>query len=75
MVILVAGRDELVPKEHGDVLKARCKALGLNARRQVIDYSLHTEIMFRMEGRKAIVEAIHLATSSEETLLPEKVQD
>ncbi|KAE8451107.1 hypothetical protein EG329_004779 [Mollisiaceae sp. DMI_Dod_QoI] len=58
VLILEASKDELVPKEHGDILEKRCFELGLNVRKKVIGGALHTEIMARPEGRLAVVEAI-----------------
>lgn len=59
VLILEAGKDELVPKEHSDALEIRCKELGLDIRKLVIGNSLHTEIMARPKGRIAVVEAIY----------------
>jgi acetyl esterase/lipase len=59
VLILEAGNDELVPREHGNALEMRCEELGLDVRKQVISNSLHTEIMVRPEGRIAVVEAIY----------------
>jgi uncharacterized protein len=58
VVIIEAGKDELVPKSHGDRLEKRCIDLGLNIRRHVIRGALHTEIMSRPEGRIIAAEAI-----------------
>jgi len=58
VLILEAGKDELVPKEHGATLEARCKELGVSVRRQTVDNSLHTEAMVRPGGRMAVVEAV-----------------
>ncbi|KAJ5037198.1 uncharacterized protein L3040_007378 [Drepanopeziza brunnea f. sp. 'multigermtubi'] len=57
-LILEAGKDELVPIEHGDVLLKRCFELGLQVEKKVIGGSLHTEIIVRPEGRLVVVEAI-----------------
>lgn len=58
VLILEAGKDELVPKEHGDALEQRCIELGLDVNRQVVSNALHTEVMVRPQGRMAVVEAI-----------------
>jgi acetyl esterase/lipase len=58
VLILEAGRDELVPKEHGDALEARCNELRLDAKRQAISGALHTEVLVRSGGSKAVAEAI-----------------
>lgn len=58
ILILEAERDELVPRQHGDVLEARCKELDLVVKRKIVGNALHTEVMSRSEGRMAVVEAI-----------------
>lgn len=58
ILILQAGKDELVPKEHGDALQRRCLELNLDVQKKVIGSSLHTEVMVRLEGRMAVVEAV-----------------
>jgi len=59
--ILQAGKDELVPKEHGDTLQRRCLELNLDIQKKIISGSLHTEVMVRHEGRMAVVEAVEAA--------------
>ena len=58
VVLLEAGKDELVPKEHGTVLEKRCEKLGLDVEKKVISGALHTEVMVRPKGRMAVVEAV-----------------
>lgn len=58
VLILEAGRDELVPRQHGDVLEARCKEMGIDVERKIVGNALHTEVLSRREGRMAVVEAI-----------------
>jgi len=58
IVILVAGRDELVPSSHSDMLESRCVDLGLRTRKQVIASAYHTEVLVRPGGRLAAVNAI-----------------
>lgn len=58
ILILQAGKDELVPKEHGDALQRRCLELNLEVQKKIISGSLHTEVMVRHEGRMSIVEAV-----------------
>jgi acetyl esterase/lipase len=58
VLILEAGKDELVPNAHGDILEKRCIDLGLEVEKRVIHGALHTEIMARSEGRLAVVAAI-----------------
>ncbi|KUJ08833.1 alpha/beta-hydrolase [Mollisia scopiformis] len=54
ILILEAGRDELVPKEHATALERRCLEVGLGVKRRVISNALHTEVMARSEGRLAV---------------------
>ena len=58
VVLLEAGKDELVPKQHGTALEKRCVELGLDVEKKVINGALHTEVMVRPEGRLAVVEAV-----------------
>jgi fermentation-respiration switch protein FrsA (DUF1100 family) len=61
ILIIQAGKDELVPKEHGDTLQRRCLVLNLDVQKKIISGSLHTEVMVRHEGRMAVVEAVEAA--------------
>jgi hypothetical protein len=58
VLILEAGKDELVPSSHGDMLERRCLDLGLDVKRKVIGGALHTEVMVRPEGRLAVADSI-----------------
>jgi acetyl esterase/lipase len=58
VLILEAGKDELVPSSHGEMLERRCRELGLNAKKKVVGNALHTEVMVRQEGVLAVVETI-----------------
>jgi fermentation-respiration switch protein FrsA (DUF1100 family) len=58
VLILEAGKDELVPREHGVMLEQGCIELGLDISRQVVSNALHTEVMVRSQGTLAVVEAI-----------------
>ncbi|CAL3973826.1 unnamed protein product, partial [Diplocarpon coronariae] len=58
VVIIEAGKDELVPGEHGLVLERRCRELGLRADRMIVPGALHTGVLAREEGRSAVVWAI-----------------
>lgn len=62
ILILEAGKDELVPKLHGALLEKRCIDLGLQVRKKIVGGALHTEVMVRPEGRLAVVEAIEEAS-------------
>jgi acetyl esterase/lipase len=54
VVIVEAGKDELVPKSHGPLLEKRCIELGLDVQRFVVPGSLHTEVMTRPSGRAVL---------------------
>jgi fermentation-respiration switch protein FrsA (DUF1100 family) len=58
IMILEAGKDELVPATHGDMLEKRCNELGLEVKKKVISNALHTEVLVRSEGRLAVAQAI-----------------
>jgi len=58
VVILAAGRDELVPSSQSDMLETRCVDLGLSTKKHVIASAYHTEVLVRPGGRFAAVEAI-----------------
>ncbi|KAI9719386.1 MAG: hypothetical protein M1812_003457 [Candelaria pacifica] len=55
VLILQAGQDELVPREHGFELEALCKEIGITVERKEITGALHTEVMARSEGQAAVV--------------------
>lgn len=58
VVILQAGKDELVSRYHGEALEKRCAGLGVYVERQVIQAAFHTEILSHVEGRLAVVTAV-----------------
>lgn len=53
-------KDELVPREHGEVLEKLCREDNLPVVRRVIRNCLHiyTDVMLRAEGRLTVIEAI-----------------
>jgi uncharacterized protein len=59
IIILEAGRDELVPANHGKQLYQRCLDLGLKAQSVMVRTAYHEEVMVRSEGRKAVADFIH----------------
>lgn len=61
ILILQAGKDELVPSSHGDMLEERCIDLGLEVRKHVVSGALHTEAIARPEGRLAVANDIRMA--------------
>lgn len=58
ILILQAGKDELVPESHGSLLEKRCLELELEVRREVIQSALHNEVLVRGGGSTIIAEAI-----------------
>ena len=58
ILILEAGKDELVPSSHGDILERRCMEVGLSVKRKAIGSALHNEVLVRPGGRNAVVEAV-----------------
>lgn len=56
LMIMPAGKDELVPAAQSDRLHALCLELGLNVARKDIPGAFHQDVMFRSEGRKAVVD-------------------
>ncbi|MCJ1229917.1 hypothetical protein MMC12_006588 [Toensbergia leucococca] len=54
ILILQAGKDELVPPEHGVELNDLCKELGMDVQRREISGALHTEIVAKKVGRESI---------------------
>ncbi|EQL02789.1 alpha/beta-hydrolase [Ophiocordyceps sinensis CO18] len=61
--IVEAAKDELVPREHGTILRRRCQDLGLVAERFTIRGALHNDVMVRRDGKQAIAQAIGKAVS------------
>lgn len=58
VLIIDAGKDELVPRFHGEELGKICANLGFEVKRYTVSGALHTEAIARQEGRLAVVEAI-----------------
>ena len=63
VLILEAGRDELVPNSHGAMLESRCIDVRLAVKRRAISSALHNEVLMRPGGRTAVVGAIIKAAS------------
>ncbi|KAL7796859.1 Alpha/Beta hydrolase protein [Trichoderma ceciliae] len=73
-----AGRDELVPSDHGGILYRRCQAVKLFAELRTVRGALHNDVMVRREGKQAIARSIASAVlwaqevySDEKQRLPE----
>ena len=54
VLILQAGKDEIVPPEHGMKLESVCKSCHLKVRREEVDGALHTEVVAMHSGRQKI---------------------
>lgn len=55
VLILPAGRDELVPESHGAELEEVCKDGEMDVQRVVISGALHHEVLSKPKGRQAVV--------------------
>ncbi|CAM1510144.1 Fc.00g004790.m01.CDS01 [Cosmosporella sp. VM-42] len=62
-----AGKDELVPADHGESLYRRCQDVGLLVERRKVRGALHNEAMTRPEGKQAIAQSILLAITRART--------
>lgn len=58
-----AGKDELVPADHGVGLYQRCEDVGLLVERRKVRGALHNEASVRTEGKNAIARSILLAVT------------
>lgn len=58
VLILQAGKDELVPASHGEELEGVCKSVGMDVERVVVAGALHAECMARGQGREAVVKVL-----------------
>jgi uncharacterized protein len=66
VLILQAGKDEVVPAEQSEALERICKENldGLHVGRVMIEGALHTEILAKSKGRAAVVQ--HLRRAAED---------
>ncbi len=55
ILIVQAGKDELVPMEHGLELEEICRGNGVEVQRREVAGALHTEVMTKAQGRSAVV--------------------
>ena len=61
ILILQAGQDELVPSEQAEELETCCRQLGFSSiDRRVIVGALHTEVMTRCDGQRAVAEKLRV---------------
>ncbi|KAK2048214.1 alpha/beta-hydrolase [Colletotrichum somersetense] len=58
ITIVEAGRDELVPAEHGAKLVQRCEEVGLTVEKKTVRNAFHNDAVIKLDGRKAVVAAI-----------------
>lgn len=56
--VLEAERDEIVPREHGDLLYQKCIDLGVPVLRETIPVAFHNEAIARGDGKKLAANAI-----------------
>ena len=55
VLIVQAGRDEIIGVEQASSLEALCRDLNMDVERKVVAGALHTQAMARGEGREAVV--------------------
>ncbi len=55
VLILQAGKDELVPVDHAPEMEALCRELGMEVKKVLVKDALHTDVMAKMAGRAAVV--------------------
>lgn len=58
VLMVVAGKDELVSPEQSKELALMCRSAGMDVRSIIIPGALHVEAMNKSEGRKAIAEFV-----------------
>uniref|UniRef100_L2G8G3 Alpha beta superfamily n=1 Tax=Colletotrichum fructicola (strain Nara gc5) TaxID=1213859 RepID=L2G8G3_COLFN len=58
VTIVEAGRDELVPADHGARLVRRCEEFGLPVEKKTVRGAFHNDAVIRLEGRQAVADAI-----------------
>lgn len=61
--IVEAGKDELVPANHGEELLERCQQVGLPVERQKVRGALHNEAMVRAAGKQALAHSVAMAVT------------
>lgn len=69
VLILQAGKDEIVPAEESEVLEQVCRenlqALNVDIKRVIIGGALHTEVMGKPKGREVVVQHLRDAAGDE----------
>lgn len=61
-LVLSAGKDEIVPPNHGAILADICKAEDIEVDYQCVSTALHMQVSGRREGRNAIVKFLTYCT-------------
>ena len=61
ILILEAGKDELVPATHGERLYQKCREVSLPVSKVSVKGAYHNEAIVRMEGKAAVARAIERA--------------
>lgn len=61
--IVEAGKDELVPSDHGEILYRRCQDLQLFAELHTVRGALHNDAMVRRQGKHIIAQSIASAVA------------
>jgi uncharacterized protein len=54
VLIVQAEKDEVIPADQTNRLEALCKDLGLDVAKTVVPGALHTEVLVKGHGRRAI---------------------
>jgi fermentation-respiration switch protein FrsA (DUF1100 family) len=54
ILILQAGKDEVVPEDQAERIEKLCKSLGLGVERKTIPGALHTDAMGKADGRREV---------------------
>ncbi|KAF4981239.1 hypothetical protein FZEAL_2927 [Fusarium zealandicum] len=65
--IVEAGKDELVPADHGEELYKRCEHVGLAVERRKVRGALHNEAMVKSAGKQALAQSISSAATRAQT--------
>ncbi|TFB02796.1 Protein ABHD13 [Trichoderma ghanense] len=72
--IVEAGKDELVPSDHGRLLYQRCQELQLFAELHTVSGALHNDVMVKRQGKQAIAQSIASAVSRARESSDDQVQ-
>jgi pimeloyl-ACP methyl ester carboxylesterase len=64
ILLITAGRDEIVPSDQADELQILCQQLSLKVTRRDVHGALHTEATSKPDGRDAVVAFLNAQVSS-----------